>query len=62
VSATPAASFTAAGKGANGNSTPTGSWIVQSRETRCYLTGPGYRDYGHYWIRFDVDSGFHDAT
>lgn len=46
----------------NGNATPTGSWVVQSRETNRYLTGPGYRDYVHYWIPFDGDIGFHDAT
>jgi lipoprotein-anchoring transpeptidase ErfK/SrfK len=50
------------GEVANGNSTPTGSWVVQSRETDRYLTGPGYRDYVHYWIPFDGDIGFHDAT
>jgi lipoprotein-anchoring transpeptidase ErfK/SrfK len=42
--------------------TPTGSWRVQSRERDRYLVGPGYRDYVHYWVPFNGDFGFHDAT
>jgi lipoprotein-anchoring transpeptidase ErfK/SrfK len=45
-----------------GDATPTGSWIVQGKTTDTYLTGPGYRDYVNYWIPFDGDIGFHDAT
>jgi len=46
----------------NGDATPTGSWLIQSRETDRYLVGPGYRDYVHYWLPFNGDFGFHDAT
>jgi hypothetical protein len=42
--------------------TPTGSWLVQSRETNRFLTGPGYREYVHYWVPSNCDFGFHDAT
>ena len=45
-----------------GDATPTGSWTVQGKQTDRYLTGPGYRDFVHYWIPFDGDIGFHDAT
>jgi lipoprotein-anchoring transpeptidase ErfK/SrfK len=46
----------------NGDNTPTGTWTIQSRETDRYLFGAGYRDYVHYWLPFDGDFGFHDAT
>jgi L,D-transpeptidase catalytic domain len=45
-----------------GSLTPTGSWVVQNRERDRYLVGPGYRDYVHYWVPFNGDFGFHDAT
>ena len=45
-----------------GDATPTGSWVVQGRDTDTYLTGPGYRDYVQFWIPFDGDIGFHDAS
>lgn len=41
--------------------TPTGSWAVQAKERDRYLTGPGYKDYVHYWVPFNGDFGFHDA-
>jgi lipoprotein-anchoring transpeptidase ErfK/SrfK len=44
------------------NVTPTGSWRVQAKQTNRYLVGPGYRDFVHYWIPFDGDFGFHDAS
>jgi lipoprotein-anchoring transpeptidase ErfK/SrfK len=50
------------GEVADGDSTPLGSWVVQGRQTDRYLVGPGYRDYVHYWIPFNGDFGFHDAT
>jgi lipoprotein-anchoring transpeptidase ErfK/SrfK len=46
----------------DGDATPTGTWTVQGRQTDRYLVGPGYRDYVHYWIPFNGDFGFHDAT
>lgn len=45
-----------------GDATPTGSWVLQGKQTNRYLTGPGYRDYVNYWLPFDGDIGFHDAT
>jgi lipoprotein-anchoring transpeptidase ErfK/SrfK len=45
-----------------GDGTPIGSWQVQARQTDRYLTGPGYRDFVHYWVPFDGDFGFHDAS
>lgn len=50
------------GEVVNGNATPTGSWVVQGKQTNTYLTGPGYRDFVHFWIPFDGNIGFHDAT
>lgn len=46
----------------NGDATPVGTWQVQSRETERYLEGPGYRQFVHYWMPFDGDFGFHDAS
>jgi lipoprotein-anchoring transpeptidase ErfK/SrfK len=46
----------------NGDATPTGSWLVQAKQRNRYLVGPGYRDFVHYWIPFNGDFGFHDAT
>lgn len=45
-----------------GNGTPLGTWQVQSRETNRYLVGPGYRDFVRYWMPFNGDYGFHDAS
>jgi hypothetical protein len=42
--------------------TPTGTWVVQSRQRDRYLVGPGYRDWVNYWVPFNGDFGFHDAT
>jgi lipoprotein-anchoring transpeptidase ErfK/SrfK len=58
VNSTPATT----GEVANGDATPTGSWVVQGKQTDRYLDGPGYHDYVHYWIPFNGDFGFHDAT
>jgi hypothetical protein len=45
-----------------GDVTPTGSWLVQAKQTNRYLVGRGYRDFVHYWVPFDGDFGFHDAS
>jgi lipoprotein-anchoring transpeptidase ErfK/SrfK len=45
-----------------GDGTPLGSWIVQAKQTNRYLVGPGYRDFVKYWMPFDGDFGFHDAS
>lgn len=46
----------------DGNGTPPGSWRVQARERNRDLVGPGYLDHVRYWVPFDGDYGFHDAT
>ena len=46
----------------NGYGTPLGSWRVQSRERDRDLVGPGYRDHVKYWVPFNGDFGFHDAS
>ena len=43
------------------NGTPSGSWLVQAKQTNRYLTGPGYREFVHFWLPFNGDFGFHDA-
>jgi lipoprotein-anchoring transpeptidase ErfK/SrfK len=45
-----------------GDGTPLGSWHVQDKQTNRYLVGPGYRDFVKYWMPFDGDFGFHDAS
>jgi lipoprotein-anchoring transpeptidase ErfK/SrfK len=45
-----------------GDGTPLGTWHVQDKQTNRYLVGPGYRDYVKYWMPFDGDFGFHDAS
>ncbi len=42
--------------------TPVGSWRVQAKQRDRYLVGPGYRDYVRFWVPFDGDFGFHDAS
>ena len=46
----------------NGDQTPLGSWRVQAKQRDRYLVGPGYRDYVRYWVPFNGDFGFHDAS
>jgi lipoprotein-anchoring transpeptidase ErfK/SrfK len=55
---------TAATTGAEalGLGTPLGTWQVVGKETNRYLTGPGYRDYVHFWVPFWGPYGFHDST
>ena len=45
-----------------GNGTPLGTWHIQDKQTNRYLVGPGYRDFVKYWMPFDGDFGFHDAS
>jgi lipoprotein-anchoring transpeptidase ErfK/SrfK len=45
-----------------GNGTPVGTWHIQDEQTNRYLVGPGYRDFVKYWMPFDGDFGFHDAS
>ena len=49
------------GASSHGDATPTGSWLVQAKQTDRYLTGPGYREFVHYWMPFNGDFGLHDA-
>ena len=46
----------------NGDQTPLGSWRVQAKQRDRYLDGRGYRDYVQYWVPFNGDFGFHDAS
>jgi lipoprotein-anchoring transpeptidase ErfK/SrfK len=50
------------GADADGMGTPTGTWYVQDKQTDRYLVGVGYRDWVKYWIPFNGDYGFHDAS
>ena len=50
------------GAAALGLGTPVGTWQVVGKETNRYLTGPGYRNYVHYWVPFWGPYGFHDST
>jgi L,D-transpeptidase catalytic domain len=50
------------GSHVDNDETPLGSWRVQGRQRDRYLVGPGYRDYVHFWVPFNGDFGFHDAT
>jgi len=50
------------GELAHDDHTPTGTWVVQGLQRDRYLVGPGYRDYVQYWIPFNGDFGFHDAS
>lgn len=47
---------------ADNDATPLGSWHVQDRQTNRDLTGPGYSDHVQYWVPFNGDFGFHDAS
>lgn len=49
------------GNVAAGDATPTGTWVVQNKQTDRYLTGPGYRDFVHFWMPYHGDFGIHDA-
>lgn len=45
-----------------GDGTPIGTWHIQDKQRDRYLVGPGYRDFVKYWMPFDGDFGFHDAS
>jgi lipoprotein-anchoring transpeptidase ErfK/SrfK len=45
-----------------GTATPLGTWQVQAKQTNRYLTGPGYSDFVKFWVPFNGDFGFHDAS
>jgi lipoprotein-anchoring transpeptidase ErfK/SrfK len=45
-----------------GLGTPVGTWQVVGKETNRYLSGPGYRNFVHYWVPFWGPYGFHDST
>lgn len=49
-----------------GDGTPTGTWAIQGKQTGRYLTGSDSRgswnDYVNYWMPYNGDYGFHDAT
>lgn len=50
------------GAPASHDSTPLGSWLVQARQADRYLSGPGYSYRVNYWVPFNGDYGFHDAS
>ncbi|MEG2311382.1 MAG: DUF5011 domain-containing protein, partial [Bacilli bacterium] len=42
--------------------TPRGTYQILSKATSIYLTGPGYKSYVNYWLRFTSSQiGLHDA-
>ena len=49
-----------------GDGTPTGTWAVYSKQINRHLTGSDDRgswdDFVNYWMPFNGDYGFHDAT
>ncbi|MDO4556120.1 MAG: L,D-transpeptidase/peptidoglycan binding protein [Lachnospiraceae bacterium] len=45
-----------------GRSTPTGAYSVMYKTTGVSLTGQGYSSPVSYWMPFDTNVGFHDAT
>lgn len=49
-----------------GNATPTGTWQVYAKQTDRYLSGSdshgSWNDHVNYWMPYDGDFGFHDAT
>lgn len=50
------------GKAASGHATPTGTFTVQGNVEDTTLTGADYAMHVAYWIPFDGDIGFHDAS
>ena len=45
-----------------GNDTPKGAYVVYEKKSPSVLYGPGYNTEVAYWIAFNDDIGFHDAT
>lgn len=56
------ASAITSGEVNSGYATPTGTWTVQAKQRNRWLSGVGYRDFVRYWIPFDGEYGFHDAS
>ncbi|HVS78757.1 MAG TPA: L,D-transpeptidase [Candidatus Saccharimonadales bacterium] len=54
------------GATAYGDGTPTGTWEIQGKQTDRYLTGSddrgSWNDFVNYWMPYNGDYGFHDAT
>lgn len=46
----------------NGNDTPTGTFLIESKIPGKYLTGPTWHVWVDRWMRFTGLVGFHDAT
>jgi lipoprotein-anchoring transpeptidase ErfK/SrfK len=48
------------------DNTPTGTWQIQAKYTDTYLKGSdangSWDDYVQYWMPFDGEIGFHDAS
>jgi len=45
-----------------GNDTPAGAYFIYEKESPAILYGPGYLTEVSYWMAFNDDIGFHDAT
>ena len=45
-----------------GNDTPTGMYLIYQKKSPCELYGPGWSTEVAYWMAFNDDIGFHDAT
>lgn len=50
------------GRLTDGLQTRPGTWTIQGKQTDRTLTGPGYSRFVHFWMPYDGDFGFHDAT
>lgn len=46
----------------DGHDTPIGIWQIQAKQTDRTLVGPGYSQFVRYWLPFNGDFGFHDAS
>ena len=47
---------------AKGDATPTGTFRIQGNQKGATLTGANYAVHVQYWIQFNGDIGFHDAS
>ncbi len=56
------ASSIVSGNVRNGNNTPTGTFMIESKVPGKYLTGPTWHVWVDRWMRFTGLVGFHDAT
>ena len=50
------------GMSATGHATPTGTFEIQGNVTNTTLRGSDYAVHVDYWIQFNGDIGFHDAS